>query len=136
MRLTVSYRSKQYRREARRQRRSDSFSAGTWIAGALLILLGVMFLLNNTGDFKIPFTNWWALFILIPAVSAFGNALRAYRRNGGWTAAASGSLMAGIILILITAGFLVENNWTYFGPGLIIFAGLGILLNSLFRRKE
>ena len=51
------------RREARRQRREERREAlgvpggNTWIAGVILIVLGGVFLMQNMGTFKIPFTN-------------------------------------------------------------------------------
>jgi hypothetical protein len=56
------------RREARQQRR-EARNAGagglTWVAGILLIVLGIAFLMDNLGSFSIPLDNWWALFVLI-----------------------------------------------------------------------
>ena len=46
-----------------------------------MILLGVAFLLRTTGTFDFPLNNWWALFILIPAIGAFDTALRIYRNS-------------------------------------------------------
>ena len=68
------------RREARRQRReqrlADPSRGGAWVTGLVLILLGGMFLLRNTGTFDLPLRNLWGLFILIPAIGAFDSALR------------------------------------------------------------
>ena len=62
------------RREARRQRREEGLAdpsrAGSWLTGVILIILGGMFLMRNMGTFDIPLKNWWALFILIPAIGA------------------------------------------------------------------
>jgi peptidoglycan/LPS O-acetylase OafA/YrhL len=125
------------RREARRQRRAERLAepsrGGTWIAGIILILLGGAFLMQNMGSFTIPFKNWWALFILIPAIGAFDTALRTYRHEGTLTAPARGSLLVGIVLTLVTAAFLLNINWTFFGPILIILAGLGIVVNTMLR---
>ena len=127
------------RREARHQRRADRLAdpsrGSSWIAGIILIVLGGAFLMQNMGSYRFPLQNWWALFILIPAVGAFDTAFRAYRNSGTFTAA-RGSLMVGIVLTLVTAAFLFNINWTYFGPALIILAGLGILMNSMFSGKD
>ena len=127
------------RREARRQRReerlSDSSRTGTWTVGLILILLGGMFLMRNMGTFNFPLKNWWALFILIPAVGAIDTALRAYRNAGDqWNAQARGSMGVGILLSLVTIMFLFDLSWIYFGPALIILAGIGILVNAGFRQ--
>lgn len=125
------------RREARHQRRAErlanSSRGGSWIAGVILIVLGGAFLLQNMGTYRFPISNWWALFILIPAFGAFEHALRMYREAGNQlTNQAGGSILTGIVLTLITAGFLFNIGWTYFGPALLILAGLGILVNSIF----
>ena len=123
------------RREARRQRRAESGSG--WIIGVILIVLGGLFLTQNMGTFRIPINNWWALFILIPAIGTFERALHFYREaNNQMTSQVSGSMLLGIVLTLVTLGFLFNIGWTYFGPILIILAGLGILFNSMVGRKE
>jgi hypothetical protein len=128
------------RREARHQRREERFAdpsrGGAWVAGLILIVLGSMFLLRNTGMFYIPFKNWWALFILIPAVGAFDTAFRTYRDAGNQlTAAARSSLMVGAVLTFVTIMFLFDFSWTYFGPILIILVGIGLIFNYTFRQS-
>lgn len=123
------------RRESRRQHRAERFANPSrgWMAGVILIIIGVIFLLQNTG-INIPLKNWWALFILIPAVGALGNALRMYQSaDNQLTAAARGSLFGGLVLLLITAIFLFNLSWTLFGPVILILVGIGILLNGMFR---
>jgi hypothetical protein len=44
--------------------------SGNWIGGAVLIGLGIIFLLQNF--MNISLANWWALFIMIPAIGALG----------------------------------------------------------------
>lgn len=124
------------RREARRQRLADPSRGGSWIAGIILIVLGGMFLMRNMGNFAFPLDNWWALFILIPAIGAFDTAIRAYRQTGAFTSAVRGSLLVGIVLTLVSAAFLLNIGWTYFGPALMILAGLGILFNSIVTGRD
>jgi len=129
--------------ETRRQRRDARHAVLggggglAWGAGALLVVLGAAFLMQNMGWFFFPFKNWWALIILLPALGAFEVALRAYKNNGNrLVATARGSLLTGTVLTLVTAIFLFEFDWTYFGPVLIILAGIGILFNTLVFGKE
>jgi hypothetical protein len=129
------------RREARRQRREtrrEAFGgAGSsgWIIGVILIVLGGLFLMQNMGTFPFPVNNWWALFILIPAIGAFERAMHYYREaNNQITSQVSGSALVGVVLTLVTLGFLFNIGWTYFGPVLIILAGLGILFNSMMKK--
>lgn len=129
------------RREARRQRRAERFAdpsrGGTWVTGLILIALGGLFLMRNTGTFDIPLQNWWALFILIPAIGAFDTGLRMYRSAGNrLTAPARGSLLVGLVLTFVAASFLFGLDWTYFGPVLIILVGAGILITSVVGNQE
>ena len=129
------------RHEARRQRRAERLAdpsrGGGWVAGLILILLGGLFLLRNTGMFDIPLKNWWSLFILLPAIGSLDTARRMYRSAGNrLTPPASGSLLVGLVLMLVTAVFLFELNWSYFGPILIILTGLGILVTYTFGTRE
>ncbi|MGE5463106.1 MAG: LiaF transmembrane domain-containing protein [Syntrophothermus sp.] len=129
------------RREARRLRReqrlADPSREGAWIVGLILIILGGMFLLRNTGIWDIPFTNWWALFILIPAVGSLSSAWRMYRDAGDrLTAPARGSLLVGLVLTFVTITFLFDISWTYVGPILIIAVGIGIILLYMIGDRE
>jgi hypothetical protein len=113
------------RRAARAARRSGS----GWIGGIVLLLLGGVLLLQNFG--VVYAFNWWALFILIPALGAFGAAWTVYRQTGHLGAAARGSLLGGILLLMVAAAFLLNLNWALVGPVLLILAGFGVLMNMM-----
>jgi hypothetical protein len=115
------------RRDERRHRERN---AGGWAGGAVLIVIGIIILMQNFG--RLYLNNWWALFILIPALGAFGNAWRSYQDAGGRLSShARGSLIGGLVLSMITAIFLFNLSWTILGPTLIILAGVGILINAV-----
>jgi len=119
------------RQTARQQRIEERRGGryGSWVAGAILILIGIFIMLDNLTGFT--FDNWWALFIMIPALGAFGNAWRAYQNDGRLSGQARASLISGLILTMVTAFFLLNLNWTILGPVLLILAGVGILLNVI-----
>jgi len=101
-----------------------------WIAGAVLILLGIIFLvLNLTGLYL---ANWWALFILIPALGSFAAAWRAYQEAGGrFTAAVRGPAIGGLVLLALTFIFLFRLDWGRIWPIFLIIGGLAALFSAL-----
>ncbi len=120
---------RQAEREQRREERRAARGGGAWVGGAILIVLGVVFLLQNLGAYITG--NWWALFILIPAIGAFGAAWRAYQVAGGrLNAAARSSLFGGLFLTLLTCIFLFNLRFEILGPVLIILVGIGLLVNA------
>jgi hypothetical protein len=124
------------RAERRAERRSRRGGGAPWILGAILVLLGVGFLLQAYG--RIAFNNWWALFILIPAVGSFAAAWRRYQAAGGrLTSGALGSLIGGLVLSAVAMGFLFNLdlglNWNLVWPLLLILGGLALLLQYATR---
>lgn len=121
---------RQQRREWREERRAARRTYGGWVGGAVLIALGLIFLLQNTG--LLVLHNWWALFILIPAMGSFGTAYGLYRNAGDrLTYSARGSLIGGIVLTMVACAFLFNLNFGLFWPVLLILAGVGLLLNFI-----
>ena len=60
-----------------------------------------------------------------------------YQRAGNQlTAPASGSLLVGGVLTLVTLGFLFNISWTFFGPAILILAGIGILANAMLGNRQ
>jgi cation transport ATPase len=112
------------RRRARASRRG-----GGWIAGIVLILLGLVFLLQNIGGFSLQ--NWWAVFILIPALGSFASAWNTYQNSGGFTAAVRGPLVGGLFLTAIALIFLFNISFGIYWPVLLIIGGLLILASVL-----
>ena len=100
-----------------------------WIGGVILIILGVIFLLQNVRGFYL--NNWWALFILIPAFGSFADAWTNYRQAGRLTRRGRGALISGGVFLLLTATFLFNWNWGLVLPVLLIVWGVTLLLNSL-----
>jgi len=123
------------RMERRAELRSARHAGGLgWLAGLVLITIGVVYLLQNTG-YLVPFTNWWALFLLLPAIGSLSAAYGLYRRDGSW-AAAGGSLMGGVFFLFLTAVFLFGFDFGKFWPLLLIIGGLLVLATPLLSRRE
>lgn len=103
-----------------------------WIAGAVLILAGVVFLLTNVAGVSLQ--NWWALFILIPALGSLWTAYTMFKRNGGkFNAAARGPLVGGVVLFTVAAIFLFNLDWGRVWPVFLIVAGAAVLLTVVRR---
>jgi hypothetical protein len=116
------------RREARWQRHGGRPYG--WIGGAILILLGVVFLLQNMG---IRFlANWWALFILIPAFWAYVAAWDIYQDKTRLTPGGASALTVGILLTILAVVFLLNLDVGLFWPVILIVGGLALLAPALW----
>jgi hypothetical protein len=129
------YADRALRRAARAQYRAERRAAryaggGALLGGVALIAFGVIIMLQNMGIVQLH--NWWALFILLPALGSFAAAYGAYRTNGGHlNAMARGSFMGGLMITAIAVIFLFDLNVNLFLPVILIVAGLGVLVNTV-----
>lgn len=105
-------------------------SRGNLVGGVVLVAIGLIFLFANLTDFYL--NNWWALFILIPAVANFAKAYESYRDHGRFTKQARGSLTGGLILTLIASAFLFSLDWGLIWPVFLIIGGAAVLLGGWF----
>ena len=103
--------------------------SGSWIWGITLIVLGGLFLLQNLGPFRL--VNWWAVFILIPALGAFATAWQRYREHGRLTSGSRNALFGGVIFTTVALMFLFNLDLGKFWPIFVIAGGLAILVNAL-----
>lgn len=118
-------------RAARRQWRGNN----GWIGGGILILLGVIFLLQNAGIFYVQ--NWWALFILIPALGSLWTAYTLYRNTGQvGSPAFLGSLVIGALLLFLALSFLFGIDAGLFLPMAMILAGIAVLASGILNRRR
>jgi hypothetical protein len=114
------------------ERRHERRGGGEWILGIILILLAGFLYLQNMKIYTL--NNWWALFILLPALGAFNDAWRHAREAGGrFTMRARGAVIFGLVLLAVTAMFLFSLNWTILGPILLALAGVGMIVNAMFK---
>jgi hypothetical protein len=105
-----------------------------WVVGGVLIVLGVLFLVQHVSGFAL--NNWWALFILIPAIGSLVTAFQMYVKNERkFTAASRGPLIGGLLLVALSAVFLFGIPWAWAWPLFVILAGLGILLSSFEKKR-
>ncbi len=118
-------------REARRRERHDT---PPWVMGGILIVIGVVLLLSNVTGLQI--NNWWALFILIPALASLANAWRLYQVQGRASEAVMGPFIGGVILLFVFAMFFFGFDWGRWWPVLLILAGAGALAGVVFRNNK
>jgi hypothetical protein len=130
--------SRREERLARRaERRADRRAGGLgWLAGLILIVIGTLYLLNIMGLLP-DMNNWWALFILLPAVAMLSAALGAYRRNGGqWTPGVVGPVLGGLLLAGLSAALLFGFDYNWLWPLFLIAGGLLLLFGQFFSRAS
>lgn len=120
------------REERRRLRHEQHGWGGPWIGGLILVLVGVIFLLQNFG-MKLP-DNWWTVFILIPAAASLAAAWRAYEASGVANGAVFAPLIAGLILLAVFLALFFGLNWGMFWPVILIVVGLGVLARAYWPR--
>lgn len=109
----------------RRPRRSSDGLA----FGLIMVVAGGILLMQQFGEFSLD--NWWALFILIPTVSAFAGGWRIMQAAGRITPLAVGTILGGLFPLLVALIFLLELDWSIWWPGFVILGGFGMLLGGL-----
>lgn len=100
-----------------------------WVPGVILIAVGVVFLAQNYWGFQL--TNWWALFILIPAISSISQAVESYQQAGSFDRKARGHAFWGLFFILLSATFVFGWSFGLMWPVFLILGGLAMLLGML-----
>ena len=106
----------------------DGNGPGIWISGAVLLAVGVLFLLQNLGV-AIP-TNWWALALLVPAGFAFVSARRLKAAKEGIY---FGSAVTCGVLVALTLLFLFDLDaaWVVVWPLILIAVAIIIFVQAV-----
>jgi hypothetical protein len=103
-----------------------------WV-GIAFVLFGIIMVLQTAGLVRL--NNWWALFILIPALASFGRAWNRARVNGGrFTRSVSSAISGGLFISAVALLFLFNLDWGRYWPVFIVLAGLSTLLGAFARR--
>jgi len=122
-------------RQSRGNDESNERGPGVWVGAAILIAVGVLFLLQNLGV-AIP-GNWWSLALLIPAGFSLAAAWRTYQADGQrFTGAMAGSLITALVLVALTLVFLfdLDVNWSVVWPLVLIAIGIGLVARTYMRK--
>ncbi len=97
--------------------------------GLVLIVIGAIFLLQNIGALSQHF-NWWAVFILVPALSALSGAWFAFERSRRFDAAVRSALGGGLIILTVALMFMFSLDWGLWWPLMLIVPGFTIFING------
>ena len=108
---------------ARREKRRS------WIWGFVFIIGGIILLAQQVGWLGARY-NWWALFILVPALASLGGGFSELQRSGGFGAAVRAGLGSGLILLTLSLIFLFGLDWSQWWPLMVLVAGLTIFLEG------
>ncbi|HLH44116.1 MAG TPA: DUF5668 domain-containing protein [Bryobacteraceae bacterium] len=128
--------------ESRMQRRlsrgtygdiADGHSQGfRLVAGAFVLLLGVLFLLENLG--LIPPVRWGAFGPVL--LIAMGTAKLVDARDSARQLGGAVVLLVGLVFLAINLGFLPPLIWRLLWPAMLILAGVYLLVRGFDARLE
>jgi hypothetical protein len=105
-----------------------------WV-GIAFVLFGIIMILQTAH--LVFLNNWWALFIMIPALSLFGRAWTRARDSGGrFTRRVAGAISGGLFISAVALFFLFNVDWGRYWPVFIVLAGLNLLLRGFARRDR
>jgi hypothetical protein len=120
---------REWRREMREARYRFPYRGLFW--GLILVLLGVLFLLNQTG--AVTGDTWWQSLLIGLGVITIINGITHYY-SPGYRWGSYGKFVVGVILILVGALLLLGvSEWW---PVVLIVAGIAFLLRFFWRRQS
>lgn len=113
---------------AKRQEMRHNSPLGGWIGGATLIVVGLAFLARNALGWEWS-NHWWALFLLIPAITSLASAWVMFRSDEAYVRrGAYGALFGGSFMLILAAALFFEIGWQLIWPFFLIGIGVSILL--------
>jgi hypothetical protein len=98
--------------------------------GIILIVLGVVFFLQQTRNLPQDF-HWWALFLFIPALGSLTGMYYAIQSSGKFNQAARSALGSSVVFFTLATLFLFNLDWAIYWPLMVIAVGFSILLGSI-----
>lgn len=96
--------------------------------GLILITLGGLFLLKQLTNFELE--NWWALFILIPAIGSFSSAWAAFQHNDRFNEGVRSGISSGLIMTTVVVIFLLGLDWFFWWPLMVIVPALTFVFSG------
>lgn len=97
-----------------------------WLGGAILLYVGLIFLVQTTLGLELH--NGWALFLFIPTIAAWGSAWTTYLVNGQrLTHEIIGLVAGGAVTAAIAASFLLGFDWSRSWPIVLVIVGATLI---------
>ena len=120
--------------KAEKQEKGAEDKTGPVVGGLVLILLGVTFLLAQSGLLRewVTLRNWWAYFLFgLGCILVLQGLLKSVTTT--YKGPAAGSLIGGAILSVIGLFFILgeEASWRVWWPFLLIVIGLIVIISGL-----
>lgn len=101
------------------------------VVWGLILIIGGLILLGQQLGWLGPRYNWWALFILAPALASFGSAFTTLQNTGKFGAMVRAGLGGGIVLLTLALMFLFGLDWAVCWPLMVLAGGLSIFLEGI-----
>ncbi len=117
-----------HRKRAERRETRNGGGLGPF-AALVLIAVGTLYLLQQAKILP-SLTNWWALFLLLPALGMISAGIGAFQQNGHeWTRVVVLPFLGGLLMVGLTAVFFfgLSLGWLW---GLFLIAG-GLLMIAM-----
>lgn len=103
-------------------------NASSLTGAIILIVIGIFLILQRLGISG--FKNWWAIFILIPAISSTGNLIREILNGEGFHFAMASTILGILFPAVVALIFLFGLDWNLYWPVFIILAGSSMILTG------
>ena len=113
-----------------RNKENKNQSPNLWL-GLIFVFGGIALILNQLD--LLPFElNWWALFIMLPAVGFLNGAYNRFQAHGNlFSMDVAFSALIGLFLTALSFSLLVgaawNINWSLFWPLILVLIGLGMI---------
>jgi hypothetical protein len=116
--------------ENQENNKTKGFSSNI-LLGLILISGGAIILLNQMDILSFEL-NWWALFILIPAIGSFSGAYNRYRAtNNLFDMSVMVPALIGLFMVALAFNLLGGKGWNFnlsvYWPIILILLGLGMI---------
>ena len=122
---------KHEKHEKREKGRGDDL-AGAVVGGSVLVFLGLLFYLAQSGMLQVTWGNWWEFFLVGLGVILIVQGLVRFAQHGH---SPVGSFIAGAVLILVGLAFFASNTFPFW-PLVLVVLGLAAIVSAFTGRRR